>query len=130
MITNDQVKTELEALVTAGGKFTKDLLEGGAHYIYPENNVYGVNGVYCANCRFFNSDDNTCGIVDGYIFPTGACRFWNILDVKLTPIVYVPSSYVPAQTTEFDMDSMMQMIMMIMMMSIMSSTVSDLGTAF
>ncbi len=131
MITNDQIKNSLEDVVADSGvKFTKDLLEGGAHYVYPENNVYGVNGVYCANCRFFDSENNTCGIVDGYIFPTGMCRFWNILDTKLTPVVYVPSTYVPSQTAGFNMDSMMNMIMMIMMVSVMSSTVSDLGTVF
>lgn len=127
MITNDQVKTSLENLVITGGKFTKDLLEGGAHYVYPESNIYAVNGVYCANCVFFHSEDNTCHIVDGYIYPAGMCRFWNIPDNKLTPIVYVPTMYAPAQTDTFDMDSMMNMMMMVMMMGIMSSTVSDIG---
>jgi hypothetical protein len=123
--TNATLKASLEAIVAAATKYSKGMLEGGAHYVYPYENAFAANGIACRNCQFFNSTDNTCGIVDGYVYDYGACRFWIISDSLLTSTV-TPTVYVVQQTTGFDMNSMMNMIMMIMMMSVMMSMMAPL----
>lgn len=120
--TNAALKADLLAIVAASTKYGKGVTEGGAHYVYPSENWYYSNGIYCQNCEFYNSADNTCDIVDGYIYPYGACRLFIIPDSLLTTTAYLPSTYVaPQQTTGFDMSSMMNMIMMVMMLAIMMS---------
>jgi hypothetical protein len=120
--TNATLKADLLAAVAAAGKYTKDMTEGGAMYSTTWWQNYWQNGIYCANCEFFDATNNTCSIVDGYIWNYGACRFFIIPDSKITPTVYTPTTYVaPQQTTGFDMTSMMNMIMMVMMLAIMMS---------
>lgn len=119
--TNATLKASLEAIVAAAEKYGKGMTEGGAHYVYPAQNTLYQNGIMCANCEFFKSADNTCSIVDGYIYEYGVCRFWIIPDSKLTTAVSTPLVYAPAQTTGFDMSTMMNMIMMVMMLGIVMS---------
>jgi hypothetical protein len=129
-ITNPLLKTALENLVDVNGKFDKDIQEGGAYYRYPDANLYQPNGITCKNCAFYNAEEHTCTIVDGYIYDYGMCRFWNIPDSKITAVVIAPTEYIamPQQTTGVNiMETMMPMMMMFMMMAMVMPMMSGIA---
>lgn len=73
----NQIYEDLEDVVDVFGKFDQGVGAQGAHYIYPDENIFASEGMVCSNCIFY-AGGRACEIVSGEIDPNGLCKYWII----------------------------------------------------
>ena len=73
----NQIYEDLEDVVEVFGKFDQGVGAQGAHYIYPDENIFASEGMVCSNCIFY-AGGRACEIVSGEIDTNGLCKYWII----------------------------------------------------
>lgn len=80
-LLNDRQKKQAEDLAELAveyGMFDQSTGADGAHYAPASANPFKAEGLMCANCVFFNEENNQCQIVAGMIEPDAVCKLWVI----------------------------------------------------